>query len=62
MRWWVYILLCTLLSCTTTKESKDEALTPLYTPKYAKSFSIALDSLNRKDEEQKNEEEKGSEE
>ena len=48
MRWWVYILLCTLLSCTTTKESKDEALTPLYTPKYAKSFSIALDSLNRK--------------
>ena len=48
MRWWVYILLCTLLSCTTAKESKEETLTPLYTPKYAKSFSIALDSLNRK--------------
>lgn len=48
MRWWLYIFAFTLLSCTSTKEPNREALTPLYTPKYAKSFSIGLDSLNRK--------------
>lgn len=48
MRWVLYILALALLSCTSTKESDNEALTPLYTPKYAKSFTISQDSLARK--------------
>ena len=48
MRWALYILALALLSCTSVEKSDKELLTPLYTPKYAKSFSIGLDSLNRK--------------
>ena len=47
MRLLAYILAIVLLSCA-PKSTEKEALTPLYTPKYANSFTIGIDSLNRK--------------
>lgn len=47
MRLLAYILALALLSCA-PKSTEKEALTPLYTPKYANSFTIGIDSLNRK--------------
>ena len=47
MRLLAYILALVLLSCT-SQSAKKEVLTPLYTPKYANSFTIGVDSLNRK--------------
>lgn len=48
MRWLLYILCLLTIGCTSTQKADSEALTPYYTPKYATSFSIATDSLDRK--------------
>ena len=48
MRWFVAILCLLLASCTVAPKGKNSTLTPCYTPKYAKSFSIATDSIGRK--------------
>ena len=47
MRWLIYILCLLTIGCASTNKDKRESLTPCYTPKYAKSFLIATDSLER---------------
>ena len=44
-----FIIILTLfaVSCSSTHSHNSEALTPLYTPKYATSFSLDTDSLSR---------------
>ena len=48
MRWFVAILCLLLASCTAAPKGETSTLTPCYTPKYAKSFSVGIDSLDRK--------------
>ena len=48
MRWFIAILCLLIASCTAAPKGDNPTLTPCYIPKYAKSFTIATDSLNRK--------------
>ena len=48
MRWFIAILCLLIISCTAASKGDKPTLTPCYAPKYAKSFSVGTDSLNRK--------------
>ena len=47
MRFLIYILALITTSCSSRGNSNVEQLRPLYTPKYATSFSLGTDSLSR---------------
>lgn len=47
MRFLIYILALITASCSSRGNSNVEQLRPLYTPKYATSFSLGTDSLSR---------------
>ena len=47
MRFLIYILALITASCSSRSNSNIEQLRPLYTPKYATSFSLGTDSLSR---------------
>ena len=47
MRFLIYILALITASCSSRSNSNVEQLRPLYTPKYATSFSLGTDSLSR---------------
>ena len=47
MRFLIYILALITASCSSRGNSNVEQLKPLYTPKYATSFSLGTDSLSR---------------
>ena len=48
MRWFIYILALLCTCCTYTKKVDNQSIAPLYTPKHATSFTIGIDSLERK--------------
>lgn len=49
MRQWVtYLCAVVILTSCLSQRDENHHLTPYYTPKYAESFSISIDSLNRK--------------